>query len=101
MIHGGNRPRVPEPEEPRKTGLAVRYRRGIIAGLRSSPTMPEVPMPRRAKAVGLDSSTDLARKVEILEREMATQREALERLKQMAAPRHSERDDAHHAKRSA
>ena len=61
-------------------------------------------MPRRVKAVGLDSSTDLARKVEILEREMATQREALERLKQMAAPRQSERDDAHHgnhAKQSA
>jgi len=58
-------------------------------------------MPRRAKAVGLDSSTDLARKVEILEREMATQREALERLKQMAAPRHPERDHAHQAKQSA
>ena len=59
-------------------------------------------MPRRAKAGGLDSSTDLARKVEILEREMATQREALERLKQMSAPRHSERgDDVHPAKQSA
>ena len=59
-------------------------------------------MPRREKAVGLDSSTDLARKVEILEREMATQREALERLKQLATPRHSERgDDAHPAKQSA
>ncbi|HEX5107236.1 MAG TPA: hypothetical protein VFV95_02260 [Vicinamibacterales bacterium] len=57
-------------------------------------------MPRRAKAVGLDSSTDLARKVEILEREMAAQREALERLKQMAVSRHSERSE-HPAKQSA
>ena len=57
-------------------------------------------MSRRAKAVGLDSSVDLARKVEILEREMATQREALERLKQMGVSPH-EREDAHPAKQSA
>jgi hypothetical protein len=40
-------------------------------------------MARRPKPVGLESAADLARKVEILEREMATQRAALERLKQM------------------
>ena len=40
-------------------------------------------MSRRPRTVGIESSLDLARKVEILEREMATQREALERLKQM------------------
>jgi hypothetical protein len=41
-------------------------------------------MPRRPRTVGVESSLDLARKAEILEREMATQREALERLKAMA-----------------
>jgi hypothetical protein len=40
-------------------------------------------MARRPKPVGLESAADLARKVEILEREMATQRAALERLKQL------------------
>jgi hypothetical protein len=38
--------------------------------------------------------------MEILEREMATQREALERLKQMGVSPH-EREDAHPAKQSA
>jgi hypothetical protein len=49
-------------------------------------------MARRPKPAGLESSADLARKMEILEREMASQREALERLKQMGPrqdPRHT------------
>jgi hypothetical protein len=54
--------------------------------------MSEVRMPRRSKAPGLDSSEDLARKVEILEREMATQRAALERLKEMSVQRTSRGD---------
>ena len=40
-------------------------------------------MGRRPKPVGFESSADLARKVEILEREMAAQRAALDRLKEL------------------
>ena len=40
---------------------------------------------RRRSTAGMDSFQELARKVEILEREMAVQHRALERLKQMAA----------------
>jgi hypothetical protein len=59
-------------------------------------------MARRERAAGLDSSDDLARKVEILEREMATQRTALERLKQMSARRGVNRDaDAPHQPKTA
>ena len=59
-------------------------------------------MARRERAAGLDSSEDLARKVEILEREMATQRTALERLKQLSAPRGVNRDaDAPHQPKTA
>ncbi len=44
-------------------------------------------MPRRRRsAAGMDSVQELARKVAILEREMALQQQALERLKQMGAP---------------
>ena len=39
---------------------------------------------RRRTTAGMDSVQELARKVEILEREMAVQQRALERLKQMA-----------------
>jgi hypothetical protein len=50
-------------------------------------------MGRRPKSVGLESTADLARKTEILEREMAAQREALDRLKQIGTPsRESDRD---------
>jgi hypothetical protein len=42
-------------------------------------------MPRRPKRVGVESAADLARKIEVLEREMATQRVALERLKEMGS----------------
>lgn len=42
-------------------------------------------MPRRAKAPGVESTAELARKVEILERELALQQVAIDRLKQMAA----------------
>jgi hypothetical protein len=47
-------------------------------------------MPRRPRTVGIESSLDLARKAEILEREMETQRVALERLKEMASNSHTE-----------
>jgi hypothetical protein len=47
-------------------------------------------MARRPKTVGIESSIELARKTEILERELATQRDALERLKQMASSRQPE-----------
>jgi len=39
---------------------------------------------RRRTAAGLESLADLARKAEILERELAVQRQALEKLRQMA-----------------
>ena len=42
----------------------------------------EVPMPRRRRMVqGVESSQDLARKLEILERELAVQKAAMEKLK--------------------
>jgi len=44
-------------------------------------------MPRRPRTVGIESTLDLARKAEILERELATQRVAIERLKQMGTRR--------------
>ena len=49
---------------------------------------PEVLMPRRRRtAAGLESLEELARKAAILERELAQQRHALDRLKQLGAPR--------------
>jgi len=42
---------------------------------------------RRRMAAGLESLEDLARKCAILERELVVQRQALEKLKQMGAPR--------------
>jgi hypothetical protein len=39
-------------------------------------------MPRRRKPAGLECLVELARKAEILERELSTQREAIERLAQ-------------------
>ena len=39
---------------------------------------------RRRTAAGIESLEDLARKTEILERELAVQRQALEKLRQMA-----------------
>jgi hypothetical protein len=44
-------------------------------------------MARRRNAAAVDPLADLARKLEVLEREMATQRAALEKLKAMGAPR--------------
>jgi len=42
-------------------------------------------MPRRRRMVqGVESSQDLARKLEVLERELAVQRAAMEKLKEMA-----------------
>ena len=49
-------------------------------------------MARRPRTVGTESALDLARKAEILEREMAVQRDALERLKQMSTSKPPERD---------
>lgn len=49
-------------------------------------------MARRPRTVGTESALDLARKAEILEREMAVQRDALERLKQMGTSRHPDAD---------
>lgn len=51
-------------------------------------------MPRRPKALELDPFADLAKKVEILEREMSVQRAALDRLKALARPHHPRRDEA-------
>jgi hypothetical protein len=51
-------------------------------------------MARRPKLAGLESSADLARKLQILEEEMATQREALDKLKQLGLGRVS---DVEHA----
>jgi hypothetical protein len=43
-------------------------------------------MPRRRRMVqGVESSQDLARKLEVLERELAVQRAAMEKLKQLEA----------------
>ena len=43
-------------------------------------------MPRRRRMVqGIESSQDLARKLEVLERELAVQRSAIEKLKQLGA----------------
>jgi hypothetical protein len=49
-------------------------------------------MARRPRTVGTESALDLARKAEILEREMAVQRDALERLKQMSTAKPRERE---------
>ena len=44
-------------------------------------------MPRRRRMVqGVESSQDLARKLEVLERELAVQRAAMEKLKLLGAP---------------
>jgi hypothetical protein len=53
-------------------------------------------MPRRPKEVGLESAADLARKTEILEREMARQRAALERLRELAEMRRPDIEAASH-----
>jgi hypothetical protein len=44
----------------------------------------EGPVPRRRRMVqGVESSQDMARKLEVLERELAVQRTAMEKLKQL------------------
>ena len=60
-------------------------------------------MARRLRTVGTESSFDLARNAEILERELAVQREALERLKQMGTSRHAQAEQGldRRTKRSA
>jgi hypothetical protein len=50
-------------------------------------------MARQRKAPGVDPFADLAKKVEILEREMSIQRAALDRLKAMATSRHTLRQE--------
>ena len=42
---------------------------------------------RRRTAPGMDSFADLAQKLKILEREMAVQRKAMERLKELGSER--------------
>jgi hypothetical protein len=42
-------------------------------------------MPRRRKPAGLECLVDIARKAEVLERELSTQRAAMERLKEKAS----------------
>lgn len=45
-------------------------------------------MPRRRRVVqGVESSQDLARKLEVLERELAVQRAAMEKLKELGPSR--------------
>lgn len=45
-------------------------------------------MPRRRRVVqGVESSQDLARKLEVLERELAVQRAAMEKLKELGTSR--------------
>ena len=45
-------------------------------------------MPRRRRVVqGVESAQDLARKLEVLERELAVQRTAMEKLKELGAAR--------------
>ena len=51
-------------------------------------------MARRLRTVGTESSFDLARKAEILERELAVQRDAIERLKQMGTSRTAQPEQA-------
>jgi hypothetical protein len=60
-------------------------------------------MARRPRTVGTESSFDLARKAEILERELAVQRDAIERLKEMGTSRHGQPEQAldRRTKRSA
>ena len=48
-------------------------------------------MARRPRMAGADPLADLAKKSEILERELAAQREAFERLKALGAPRQTRR----------
>ena len=45
-------------------------------------------MARRPRTPGIESSVDLAKKAEVLERELEAQRTALERLKQMGSEPH-------------
>jgi hypothetical protein len=47
---------------------------------------------RRRTPVGSDSLEELARKARILEHELAVQREALNKLKEMGSPRKHERE---------
>jgi hypothetical protein len=58
-------------------------------------------MPRRRGTASVDPLADLAKKAEILEREMAAQRAALERLKELAASGEGTRPPAATARSSA
>jgi hypothetical protein len=54
-------------------------------------------MARRSKSAGRDPFADLAKKVEILERELSVQRTAMERLKEMVGTRLPRRTLPHSA----
>jgi hypothetical protein len=56
---------------------------------------------RRRPALGMDSFEDLARKIKVLEREMAQQRKALDRLQQMGSERRISAERAVPARKSA
>jgi hypothetical protein len=56
-------------------------------------------MARRRVTPTIDPLADLAKKVEILEREMAVQRQALARLKELGAPKRDA--DDHPVRRTA
>jgi hypothetical protein len=60
----------------------------ILSSLSSQTVLNlEVPMPRRRRMVqGVESSQDLARKLEVLERELAVQKAAMEKLKLLGPP---------------
>lgn len=53
-------------------------------------------MARRSPSAGIDPFADLAKKVEILERELSVQRTAMERLKGMVGTRLPPRTTHHH-----
>jgi hypothetical protein len=53
-------------------------------------------MARRSQSAGIDPFADLAKKVEILERELSVQRTAMERLKGMVGTRLQPRTTHHH-----
>jgi hypothetical protein len=54
-------------------------------------------MARRSQSAGTDPFADLAKKVEILERELSVQRSAMQRLKDMGGTRLPPRTTHHHA----
>jgi hypothetical protein len=67
---------------------ALRYNGALV----SNTTQTEGAMPRRRKPAGLECLVELARKAEVLEREMSAQREAIARLTAQSADRATSSD---------